>query len=268
MVLTARPGSPRILLRDLWASRQLIATLARKDFFVRYRRASFGLGWAVVLPLLQAAILAAVFSQVVRLRVGLSYAAYVYSGLVAWTYFSATLGSASTSIADSSGMASRIYFPRAVLPLITVVTNLYGLAISMVIMLVVLLVFQVPITLHLLLLVPAVALLLALTLSLALVTSALHVYFRDVRFVVQAVLLALFYLTPVIYPLTLPHGTLAVVVHLNPMTGVVSMFQAAATLTGAPWGPAALVTCAWVAVASGLAALLHLRFDRVFSDRL
>src|SRR5688500_5007523 len=86
-----RPGE---LLRELWRSRRLVGVLARKDFFVRYRRTRLGLVWAVALPLAQAAVLAAVFSSLVGVRVTderstLSYAVFVFAGMVPWTFFNA-----------------------------------------------------------------------------------------------------------------------------------------------------------------------------------
>jgi len=267
-VLTARPLPLSRLLRSVWDSRELLAVLARKDFYVRYRRAAFGLTWAVGLPLFQSVILAIVFSRVVHIRTGTNFAVFVLAGMVGWTYFSNTLSGASTAIVDGSGMSARIYFPRVVLPLVSVVANLYGYAITMAILLVLSPILGVGLNASVLWVVPASALLVVLTTGACLVTSALHVYFRDVRYLVTAAVIGWFYLTPVLYPVRLAHGVLHAVLVANPLTGVVEMFRAATAGVDPAWGWSVLVSLAWSAVLVTLGLSLHRRYDRVFTDLL
>lgn len=258
---------PAELAARLWAFRDLCLTLARKDFFVKYRRAVFGVLWAVALPAVQAVVLSVVLSRVARISVA-HYPLFIFSGTVAWTYFSSSLSSGSTSIVDNSAMSSKIYFPRLVLPIATCLSNLFTLAISIVIVVVAVPIFGVAIAPRLLLLIPGTALLFLVVVSMTLVVSALHVYFRDATYVVQAMLLVWFYVTPVFYPLTLLHGAVRAVVEANPITGVVGIFHAAAI-----GGPVAdplgwLVSAAWALVLLTIALVLHCRFDRSFADLL
>jgi len=256
------------LWRELWQSRELIAILARKDFYVRYRRASLGLLWAVGLPLFQALVLAVVFSRVVRVHTGSNFAVFVLTGMVGWTYFSNTLSVASTSIVEGSGLSTRIYFPRAVLPLVSVIANLYGYVITLVITLVLCPLLGVGLGLHSLWLVPATALAVAVTAGACLVTSALHVYFRDVRYIVTAAVIGWFYLTPVFYPLSLVHGVLRAVVMANPLTGVVELMRAATAGADSDWATTVFVSVIWTLFLLGAGASLHRRFNRVFTDLL
>ncbi|HZU74572.1 MAG TPA: ABC transporter permease [Acidimicrobiales bacterium] len=258
----------RELIADLWASRPLIAILARKDFYVRYRRAAFGLTWAVGLPLLQAVIIAVVFSRVVHIHVGTSFAVFVLAGMVGWSYFSTTLATAATSIVDGSTMSTRVYFPRAVLPLVQVVANLYGFAIAVVVLLVLAPLLGVGLGARTLLLLPATVVLVVLTSGVCLVAAALHVYFRDVRYLVTAATLGWFYLTPVFYPRRLASGVLGWVVDINPLTGVVELFRAATGGADPHWAALVTVSLGWSVALVGLAAVLHTRYNRVFSDLL
>ena len=258
----------RELARQLWESRRLLAMLARKDFFVRYRRAAFGLSGAVGLPLFQAMVLAVIFSRVARIHVhGSSYVTFVFAGMVAWSYFSTTLSTGATSIVDGADLSTKIYFPRAVLPLVSATSNLYGLLIGVVLLIGVCLVTGTSLGIQLLLLVPAIALIAVFTASLTLVLSALHVYFRDMRYIVMAALMAWLYLTPVIYPLDKVPG-LAPWLRLNPTTGVVELFRAATVGADSGWHVAIVWTCVWTAVLAVIAMLLHRRFNRVFVDLL
>jgi ABC-type polysaccharide/polyol phosphate export permease len=258
----------RVLARDLWASRQLIATLARKDFFVKYRRASFGVLWAVGLPVFQAAVLAIVFTRVVKISTGFPYPVFVFVGFVPWGVFSAVVTSGSTAIVDNTALCSKIYFPRAVMPIETVISNLYPYAITIAILLAMTVVYGVWPGWRLLVLVPATTMLLLLSTGFVLLLSALHVYFRDVRYLVQAVVTVWFYITPVVYPLDKAHGWVATVLKINPMTGIVELFRAATLRADQGWILAVAIAALWAFGALTAAAVLHRRYDSVFADLL
>jgi ABC-type polysaccharide/polyol phosphate export permease len=265
--LTATPPPVRGLVRDVWRSRGLVAVLARKDFFVRYRRTSFGLLWAVGLPLLQAAILTLVFGHLLKSHAP-DYAAFVFAGMVPWSYFSAALGGGATAIVDNSGLSNRIYFPRAVLPLVSALSALYSVAVTVAILIAMCIGFGVHLGPKLVLLVPAVALVAVLAAAFALVLSALHVYFRDIRFLVTAALTVWLYVTPIIFQVDqLPHA-LRPLVRVNPMTGVVELFRYATVGASPGWELSLLVTGAWIVTLVAAALALHRRFDRLFADRL
>lgn len=266
--LTGRPAPLRDLFADVWAARHLLGVLARKDFYVKYRRASFGMLWAVGLPLFQAGVMALVFSNIVEIDTGTSYPVFVFSGFLGWTFFSTTLSAGSTSIVDGASLSSRIYFPRAVLPLATVATNLYGFVINVGVLLLLCLAFDVSLGLDVLLLVPATLLMTLLAVVFALLASALHVYFRDVRYLIVAAMTAWFYVTPVLYPLRLAPGSLRSLIRLNPVTGVVEMFRAATVGADPGWLGTVGITCVWIVVVGAIAVNVHHRFDRVFSDLL
>src|SRR5207248_9642931 len=121
--------------------------------------------------------------------------------------------------------------------------------------------------LRVLLLVPAALLLVTFTCAISLVLSALHVYFRDVRYVVQVALLVWFYVTPVIYPLRLAGG-LRGWLEVNPLTGCVELMRAAVVGADPRWGIAVAWCAAWTVVFTLTALALHRRFDRVFVDLL
>lgn len=257
------------LLRDIWRARDLLVTLARKDFFVRYRRTSFGMLWAVGLPLVQAAVLAVVFTKIVRIDTGGNYGIYVFSGMLPWTLLSGTVSVGSTAIVDGSALATKIYFPRALLPLVVLGANLYGFLPGIAVLLVGTATIGEGIGTDVVLLVPATVLMVLFVASLTLLFSGLHVYFRDLRFVVQAGLLAWFYGTPVIYPLDEAVGTLRTILLLNPATGMVTLFRAAVSDTGTSGiGPALASTAAWTVALTVAALVLHSRRDRNFVDLL
>jgi ABC-2 type transport system permease protein len=268
LVIEARPPSRREWLVDLWRHREVFDMLARKDFQTRYKRASFGVLWAVAVPLLQGVVMAVVFSRIVKLGAGQDdYGAYVFSGVVAFSYFGTSFSSGTTAIVDGSSLTDKVWFPRVLLALVPVAANSVSLFVSIAVLIAILPILGGTFGLSLLLLVPAVALLMAFTSALTLVAAALHVYFRDVKFLVQAALLVWIYVTPILYPKDLLGG-LAGWADLNPMTGIVTLFHRA-TIGG---------TEAWIRpVGFSLVATLLLgaigveaqrRYDRLFVDQL
>lgn len=260
-------SSPRALLRGLWRSRDLCLTLARKDFSVRYRRAVFGVLWAVALPGFQAIVLAIIFTRVTNVQVQ-HYPLFIFSGLVCWTYFTASLTTGATSIVDNSGLSSRIYFPRLVLPISACLSNVFTLVVTTIAMLVAAVVVGVEPGLRTLNIVPAMALILLFTFSLTSTLAALHVYFRDIRYLVQTALLVWFYVTPIFYPTRLLHGWASLLVRLNPVTGPADLFHAS-VVPGfvIDWG-SVLASVLWSVSLGGVALVLHCKWDRVFADLL
>ena len=254
------------LIRHVWRSRDLVRILARKDFFVRYRRASFGLMWAVALPLVQAIVLSLVLRQIARFGTGIPLAVFVFSGVLPWSLFSSSVEQGAAAIVGGQDVAAQVYFPRAVLPLTAVASNVYAFVPGIAILVLIAAVQRAPLGVELLLLVPASALLVVLAASFALPLSALQVYFRDVRYIIAALMTPWYWGSAVFYPLE-QTGNLARWIEINPVVGVVQMFHAA---VGAPvsWTRPALITLAWAAVLLVAGAALHRRYDRVFVDLL
>jgi lipopolysaccharide transport system permease protein len=258
------------MVKEVWGSRDLLRMLAKKDFVARFRRASLGMAWAVGLPLVQAVVLALVLTRIARFKTpGVNFATFVYTGTLAWNLFSSTLNAATTSIVDGQGLATKIYFPRVVLPLTTVLASLYGFLPGLPLLIILAAAFGVHLGLHTFLLIPATLLLLALTTAFSLVAAALHVYFRDMRYVVQAITVPWFYASAVFYRLDfLPRGLLKTLVEFNPATGVIVLFRAAVVGADPGWMSALWWPFAWTGVLLVIAVELYRRFDRVFVDLL
>jgi lipopolysaccharide transport system permease protein len=256
------------LLRDVVRSRGLIRMLSKRDFYVRFRRPTFGILWALALPLMNAIVLSVVFTLVVKIRTPHDYPTFVMSGVLPWIFFATTTATACTSITSASSITSKVYFPRAILPLVTMLANFYGFLPGLGLLIGLAAVRGVPLGPTLLLLVPAVLFMLVITASFSLVFAALQVYYRDVSFIVQASLQAWFYASAVFFPLTrVPEGILRSLIQLNPTAGMIQLFRAA--LFGDAIAPLSIVgLVAWPLVLATTAALIYRRFDRVFVDLL
>jgi lipopolysaccharide transport system permease protein len=263
----AEPAALRQWLRAVWEHRAVLWMLARKDFQVRYKRASLGVAWAVAVPLLQAAVLAIVFSHLVKVPNKVPYGPFVFAGTIAWSYFSGATMTSVSSIVDGAGLTDKVWFPRALLPIVPCLTNLVGFGVSLAALLVIAPLLGAPMTPWLLVLLPATLLLVAFSVALALVLSALDVYFRDVKFLVAAALLVWMYVTPVVYPQAAV-GRLGPWLDFNPVTGIVDLFHLAVVGPVESWHRAVIITgVATVALfVGGIEG--HRRYDRLFVDLL
>jgi lipopolysaccharide transport system permease protein len=245
----------------------VIWVLARKDFQARYKRATFGVLWAVAVPLLQAAVLILVFSHFVHAGSGVSYGAFVLSGIVAWSFLASNLPTGATAIVEGSGLTDKVWFPRAILPIVPCLSGLVGLGISVALLVVVAPLLGAPFGPKILILIPACALLICFTIALTMVLAALQVYFRDVRFIVTAGLVIWLYATPIMYPQSVV-GSLGPWLDFNPFTGIVSLFHMAVLGGTAGWVRPVVVSLAATCLLLGAAVEAHRRYDRLFVDLL
>jgi lipopolysaccharide transport system permease protein len=253
--------------RSLWDHRGVTYVLARKDFQTRYKRATLGVLWAVAVPLVQAAVMIFVFSHFVHAGRGVSYAAFVLSGVLSWGYFSMTLPAGTTAIVDASSLTDKLWFPRAILPIVPCVSNLVSLGISMVILLIGAPILGEPLSVNILLLIPACVLLVLFTMGLTMCLSALHVYFRDVKFITTAALMVWLYATPIMYPQS-KLGALGPWLDFNPLTGIISLFHAAVVGHSGSITRAVAVSLVTTLLLIVISVEAHRRHDRLFVDLL
>lgn len=257
----------RVLVTDLVRARSLVAMLARQDFAARYRSAVLGLAWTVALPLLQGIVLAIVFTRIVKVQTDQPYVAFVLVGIASWAYLNGSISAASTSIVDGGQLATKLYFPRLVLPAVAPTSNLVGYALSMLIGVGVAVVQTGQVHPQLLLLPVAMTLGYLLVLAVSSLMALSHVFFRDVRYLVTAVLLVAFYATPVIYPLELAGG-LAPFVLANPATGVVQLTRWCVFGEADSLGVALAWTLGWTALLTVAVLRSYGRHERTACDRL
>jgi lipopolysaccharide transport system permease protein len=250
-------------MEELWAYRDVVKRLGRRDLTLRYRQTALGVLWVVLQPLLAAGILSFVFGSVADLPgpPGVPYYVFSFAGMVVYTLFNNTTSRSCFSIQANGHLVSKTYFPRQLLPVSTLVAILVDTAVAMG-MLVVMMALTGTwsgwplLTLPVWLLVTIV-----LSLGIGLFAGAFVVRYRDVGFVLPVLLQFALYASPVAYLLSeVPEGTVRTLFELNPLVGLIEGFRWATLGTAAPsWG---LVV--WSVVAAVLALVVGLV---VFADR-
>jgi ABC-type polysaccharide/polyol phosphate export permease len=215
---------PLLEAREAWRYRDLIFFLVRRDLTARYKRSVLGIAWTMLNPLGMMIVLSIVFSQIFRITIE-NYPAYVLSGLIAWTFFSQTSSSAINVLVWGGDLLQRIYIPRSAFAISSIGTGLINLLLSLVPLLVVMVVIGTPLHLTILLAPVAMILLGLFSLGVGLFISTIGIYFADVVEMYAIVIMAWFYITPIIYTLDLLPAKLQGWLALNPMVHLVELFR-------------------------------------------
>lgn len=255
------PGRFDLNLRELWRDRELLGFLAMRTVRVRYKQALAGPLWAVFQPMLAMVVFSLVFGRLAGLPSdGLPYPVFYYSGLLLWTYFANSVALGANALVDNQQLVSKVYFPRAFLPLSGVLASLIDLAVGLVAFLPLLIVFGRTPPLTMVFLVIPVIVAATASAGLSLLLGALNARYRDVRFTVPFFLQAGLFASPIAYSLDLIPAEWRLLYALNPMTGAVQFFRW--TLTGAGEVHAELLAVS-AASAFGLLIVGYLYFQRV-----
>jgi len=219
-------------VKDIWAYRELLAGLVRKELKVKYKNSVLGFAWSLLNPLLYLGVYYVVFD--VLLGSGISaFPIFLLSGLLVWNLFATALISATSSIAESGTLVKKVFFPREVLPLASAGAAFIHFLLQFSVLVAVMLVVRWNVDIrYLWLTLPSLVTLLILTAALCILCSAVNVYARDLKHLIEVVLLAWFWLTPIVYQwglfaTRLAHHGLTWIVLLNPVTPVTLAFQRA-----------------------------------------
>lgn len=218
--------SMRSAFSDLWHYRELLLFLAWRDIKVRYKQTALGAAWALLQPLLTMVIFSVIFGSLAGLpSEGIPYPIFTFAALLPWQLFSFALNMSSISLVTDQNLISKVYFPRLVIPLSSVLAGILDFAISFVVLLAMMLIYRWPITWRLTLVPALVLLALASATAVGLWLSALNVQYRDVRYMLPFLTQFWMYATPIAYSSTLIPEKWMALYSLNPMVGVVEGFR-------------------------------------------
>jgi lipopolysaccharide transport system permease protein len=253
---------------EVWRVREMFLSLVRRDITVRYSATLLGALWVLLQPVSQMLVLSMVFGFFARLPTGgIPYSIFVFAGLVPYLYFSKATSDAANSLLLNQSLVKKIYFPRIMAPVASVVSNLVDLGVMFAFLLFLMLVwYNLPLTPRVVLIPGLVLLLLLMAFGLGAWFAALSVKYRDANMALPTMLTFMMYLSPVIYPASLVPAHLLPFYVVNPMVGIVEGFRWA--LFGSDvFGPELLISpflFALVLVTGG--AAYFRKMDGVMSD--
>ncbi len=264
-------GLAALNLRDLWDYRELIYFLTWRDIKVRYKQTILGFAWVILQPLIHTLVFTFLFGNLLKVDSnGVPYPIFAFVAILPWNYFASSLSRSSTTLVGSANLISKVFFPRMVIPMSGVISGLVDFAVSLVVLVVMMFIYQITPTVNTLYL-PLFLLLAMLTaLGFGLWLSALNVRFRDINHIVPFLVEIWKYVTPVIYGSTLIPERYRFLMGFNPMTGVVEGFRWALlgnnmTDVSAP-GPIFAISVAITLVVLVSGVIFFRNTERTFAD--
>ena len=229
----SRAWPPRLDVSELWSSRELVFILAQRNIKIRYQQTMLGISWAVLQPLAGVAIFSIVLGRLANIpSEGIPYPVFVYAGLALWMYFSNAASAAAESLVQYRDLVTKVYFPRLLAPFAAVLPGLIDLGISVLVVGVFMVIFDVTPSAAIVFLPVCVLAAVLVTLGVGLWLSALNAQYRDVRNALTFLLQIWLFATPVVYPASLVDGGWRILLAANPIAGLVEVFRW--SLIGAP----------------------------------
>ena len=209
---------------EIYKYRNMLFSFVKKDLRTRYKGSFLGFIWTFINPLMQLIVFSLIFPLILRFDIP-NYAVFLFVALVPWMYFSGTLVGGCSQIFGQSGLVTKIYFPREIIPFTFALGGLCNMLFAYLIIFPMLFVFGIPLTAHLLWLPVLFAIQCILCSGIALAVSAIYVYFRDIEHILGICAMALQFLTPIMYDITmLPEGVQPII-KINPMTLLVLNYR-------------------------------------------
>ncbi|KPL83996.1 phosphate ABC transporter permease [Thermanaerothrix daxensis] len=257
-------------LRDLWLYRELVYFLTWRDLKVRYKQTLLGAAWAILQPFLTMVVFTIFFGNFAKVSSeGLPYPVFSYTALLPWGLFAKALNDASRSLVGNSHMLTKIYFPRLILPLASVLSGVVDFGIAFLFLLGMMAYYGIYPTWGILILPVLLLLALVTALGVGLWLSALNVLYRDVGYALPFLTQLWMFVSPIIYSINTVPEQWRLLYALNPMTGVVQGFRWA--LLGSQTEQLGLI----LAISSGMALFILIsglfyfrRMERLFADRV
>ncbi|MBI1870451.1 MAG: ABC transporter permease [Chlamydiae bacterium] len=254
-----------LIFKELWLRRGLLRSLVERNLKIRYKGSLLGFFWSLMDPLMMAVVYL-VFIKLTRFQTDLPY---LLSGVFIWQFLVLCVGDSFHAILGNTNLVKKVYFPRLILPLATALANLINFLLSLLILIIFLFLLGVKIhLLHLVYLPFLIFLEFMICSGLAFLFSSLTVYFRDTQHVVGIILMALFFMSPVIYPVQLVPERWLTLYLMNPMATILLGFRSGLLGTSFPWGGATIVSCLLSGVIFAGGIWVFIKLEPYFADEL
>ena len=262
-------GLFELRLREVWAYRELLYFFVWRDVKIRYKQTVIGVLWVVLQPILNMLVFTLVFGRLAKLPSdGLPYPVFYFAALIPWTYFSYSLSSTTNVVVESQHLITKVYFPRLILPISSVLSGLVDFAIGFVVLSIFCIAYGILPTLAALWLPLLLLLALFTALGVGLWTSALNALYRDVRYVIPFVIQFWMFASPVAYASSLVPARWRWIYGLNPMANVIDGFRWAITGRGQAPGLLLLASASAVALVLLGGIFFFNRMESTVADRV
>ena len=223
------------MIKLLIQYRELFLELAKREIKARYKQSVLGYAWVILNPFFQMLVMAFVFSKILRVtHLHVPYALFLYVGLLSWNLFATSLTSSINSLVENASLLTKIYFPREVFVLSTIVAKIVDFLLASVVLVLFFVFWRQGVSIHILWIIPIFVIQQFFTYGLSLLLAAFNLFYRDVQYLFSLIVLIWMYLTPVIYPIEMFPEQYRWVFKLNPMAVIINAYRQVTLGGGAP----------------------------------
>lgn len=258
--------------RNVISRRELLWQMVGREVKARYKQSILGYFWVILNPLAQMLVMSFAFSVIMRIPTNsaqhIPYSIFLFVALLPWNLFANSLSASSNSLVNNSSLITKVYFPRSILVLASIISKLVDFLFALSILVVYMIIYQIPLSLNILWVIPIFFIQEIFTIGLSLFLAAANLLYRDIQYLINLILVLWMYATPVIYPADLVPERFRIIFQLNPMAVIVNAYRQTILGGGVP-----NYTSLFVALAvSFLTLYLGLAYfksrEKIFADNI
>jgi len=217
-----------IPFKELNQYRDLLFFLVWKNFIVKYKQTLIGISWAIIQPVTQMVIFSILFGRFAKIPSdNVPYPIFVYSALIPWTFFANSISACNNSIINHAGLINKVYFPRLLIPLSAIGSQLIDFGLSFTVLIGIMIFYHFSVSWEFLMILPLIFLTIFTAIGFGTLIAALSGIYRDIRHIIPFILTIWMFVTPVIYPPSLLSSRYEFIIYLNPLSGIVTGFRSA-----------------------------------------
>jgi ABC-type polysaccharide/polyol phosphate export permease len=225
-------------IRGIYKWRELLWQMVGREVKARYKQSVLGYFWVILNPLAQMLVMSFAFSVIMRIPTNSSsnipYSIFLFVALLPWTLFANSLSSAAGALVSSSSLITKIYFPRTILVISTIIAKVIDFFFALSILVIYMIIYHIPITWNILWVIPIFLIQQIFTLGLSLFFAAANLLYRDIQYLLSMILLLWMYVTPVIYSADMIPSRYKIFFQINPMAVIINAYRQVILAGGAP----------------------------------
>ncbi len=225
-------------IKDIYKWRELLWQMVGREVKARYKQSILGYFWVILNPLAQMLVMSFAFSIIMRIPTNsasnIPYSIFLFVALLPWNLFTGSLSSAAGAIVGAGGLVTKIYFPRTILVIATIVAKIIDFLFANIVLVIYMIIYNIPININILWVIPIFFIQQIFTLGLSLFFAAANLLYRDIQYLLSMILLLWMYVTPVIFPADLVPERYRFVFQINPMAVIINAYRQVILAGGVP----------------------------------
>lgn len=259
-------------IKAVYKWRELLWQMVGREVKARYKQSVLGYFWVILNPLAQMLVMSFAFSVIMRIPTYASghipYSIFLFVALLPWTLFANSLGSAASSLVNSGSLITKIYFPRTILVISTIIAKIIDFLFANSILIIYMIVYRMPITLNILWIIPIFFIQQIFTLGLSLFFAAANLLYRDIQYLLSMILLLWMYVTPVIYSADMVPARYKFVFQINPMAVIINAYRQVILGGGAPKYSSLIVATGVSLIVLSIGFSYFKSREKIFADNI